>query len=49
MDLDKATDLASETDYADAANEDYSKINWADAGAFFLEGLRVRHKQQDSP
>jgi len=39
MDLDKATDLARETDYADAATHtDVNPINWADAGAFFLEG-----------
>lgn len=44
MDLDKATDLARETGYAAAANQDYSKINWADAGAFFLEGYEYAKK-----
>ena len=45
MDLDKATDLARETDYADAATHtDVNPINWGDAGAFFLEGYEYAKK-----
>jgi len=47
MDLDKATDLARETDYADAANQEHSKINWGDAGAFFLEGYNYARSTKE--
>ena len=39
LDIDKAEELAWETDYACfAVEEDGNEINKADAGAFFLEG-----------
>jgi len=39
MDLDKATELAMQTNYAhDAVEPEGNEINQADAGAFFLEG-----------
>jgi hypothetical protein len=39
MDLDKAMELAKNTDYAvEATHQDINPINMADAGAFFLEG-----------
>jgi len=48
MDLDKATDLARETGYADAATHtDVNPINWGDAGAFFLEGYEYARSTKE--
>ena len=41
MTLDEAEKLAKQTDYAFAAAETESNpINWGDAAAFFLEGVK---------
>lgn len=45
LDIDKAEELAMETDYACfAVEEDGNEINKADAGAFFLEGYLYAQK-----
>jgi len=40
--------LSMETDYAVFANEDVSKINSADAAAFFLEGYNYARKEMEN-
>lgn len=48
MNLDKAMDLAKNTDYYyDATHQDINPINVADAGAFFLEGYEYFKKGEE--
>lgn len=45
----QAEDLSQRTDYAHEAIEyPETKINWADAGAFFLEGYEYARKLMNS-
>ena len=44
--LEDAEKLSMETDYAVFASEDVSKINTADAGAFFLEGYNHARRME---
>lgn len=46
MDLDKAEDIAKESDYADlATNQDDNPINFADAAQFVLVGYKQALKE----